>query len=54
MGNSAQQPTPTQTTQQANTANLSTNAGDPPKEGNKPPCKACCACPETKQARDKW
>ena len=20
----------------------------------KPACKACCACPETKQARDKW
>ena len=20
----------------------------------KPPCKACCACPETKKARDAW
>ena len=20
----------------------------------KPACKACCACPETKQARDQW
>ena len=20
----------------------------------KPICKACCACPETKQERDKW
>lgn len=23
-----------------------------PKEGEKPKCKACCACPETKKVRD--
>lgn len=22
--------------------------------GEKPKCKACCACPETKKARDEW
>lgn len=22
--------------------------------GEKPKCKACCACPETKKARDQW
>lgn len=22
--------------------------------GDKPKCKACCACPETKRARDQW
>lgn len=22
--------------------------------GDKPKCKACCACPETKRARDAW
>lgn len=22
--------------------------------GEKPKCKACCACPETKKARDAW
>lgn len=29
----------------------------PPKpaaNGEKPKCKACCACPETKQVRDAW
>lgn len=24
------------------------------KAGDKPKCKACCACPETKKARDEW
>lgn len=23
-------------------------------EKEKPKCKACCACPETKKARDTW
>lgn len=22
--------------------------------GEKPKCKACCACPETKKVRDEW
>ena len=22
--------------------------------GEKPKCKACCACPETKKIRDEW
>lgn len=25
-----------------------------PAAGEKPKCKACCACPETKKVRDKW
>lgn len=24
------------------------------EEAPKPKCKACCACPETKRARDQW
>lgn len=26
----------------------------PVTTGEKPKCKACCACPETKQVRDAW
>ncbi|KAL4233462.1 hypothetical protein ACF0H5_008143 [Mactra antiquata] len=25
---------------------------EPPKQGEKPKCKPCCACPETRKARD--
>lgn len=25
-----------------------------PATGEKPKCKACCACPETKKVRDAW
>lgn len=25
-----------------------------PAAGEKPKCKACCACPETKKVRDQW
>lgn len=28
------------------------NAGESSGEEKKPKCKACCACPETKQVRD--
>lgn len=32
-----------------------TEASNPPAPANeKPKCKACCACPETKKVRDVW
>lgn len=45
MGNSE-----SKTTSEASTAAPPT----PAVQGEKPKCKACCACPETKQVRDKW
>ena len=30
------------------------NDNKPVEPAKKPACKACCACPETKLARDKW
>lgn len=27
---------------------------DNKETGEKPKCKACCACPETKKVRDEW
>ena len=35
-----------------NSNRIADNNSDEPVK--KPACKACCACPETKQARDKW
>lgn len=36
---------------QVNASSVQTESGKPTEE-KKPKCKACCACPETKRARD--
>lgn len=38
----------------ATTETKSEVAPNPTATGEKPKCKACCACPETKQVRDAW
>lgn len=35
-------------------ATESSSAPTPAATGEKPKCKACCACPETKKVRDIW
>lgn len=50
MGNSAS----TQTPAISSPPSTVTEKKDTTATGEKPKCKACCACPETKKARDAW
>jgi len=36
------------------TAAIVINSDSTTSGEKKAPCKACCACPETKKARDQW
>ncbi|EDV47052.1 cytochrome c oxidase copper chaperone [Drosophila erecta] len=49
MGNSASQGVPAPSVSAAQPV---TTASAASASGEKPKCKACCACPETKRARD--
>lgn len=49
MGSSSSKGVGVVETAAATTASNAAAAG-----GDKPKCKACCACPETKRARDQW
>lgn len=50
MGNSASNQTPAI----SSVATTVAESKDSTAAGEKPKCKACCACPETKKVRDAW
>lgn len=51
MGNST---SATQTSISSQSSVLEKNSSKTEAAGEKPKCKACCACPETKKLRDEW